>query len=317
MSDRSAGARPRRIVIATRESRLALWQAQHIRSRLAALYPRIEFEILGLTTEGDRRLEVSLARIGGKGLFIKELEEALAAGRADLAVHSVKDVPAQLPPGFVLAAVTEREDPRDAFVSNRYPGLAALPDGARVGTSSLRRECQLRARHPRLAVEPLRGNVPTRLRKLDEGAYDAIMLAAAGLRRLGLAERITALLDPEESLPAPGQGAIGLECRADRGDVIELLAPLNHRQTALCVAAERALSRALAGSCNVPLGAFAQVTGEGVRLRAFVGAPDGARLVSAERSGAAAEPEALGAALAEELKSRGAAAILAELEKQG
>jgi len=317
VSDRSAGARPRRIVIATRESRLALWQAQHIRSRLAALYPRIEFEILGLTTEGDRRLEVSLARIGGKGLFIKELEEALAAGRADLAVHSVKDVPAQLPPGFVLAAVTEREDPRDAFVSNRYPGLAALPDGARVGTSSLRRECQLRARHPRLAVEPLRGNVPTRLRKLDEGAYDAIMLAAAGLRRLGLAERITALLDPEESLPAPGQGAIGLECRADRGDVIELLAPLNHRQTALCVAAERALSRALAGSCNVPLGAFAQVTGEGVRLRAFVGAPDGARLVSAERSGAAAEPEALGAALAEELKSRGAAAILAELEKQG
>lgn len=317
MNDRIAGARPRRIVIATRESRLALWQAQHIRSRLAALYPQIEVEILGLTTEGDRRLDVSLAKIGGKGLFIKELEEALAAGRADLAVHSVKDVPAQLPPGFALAAIAEREDPRDAFVSNRHSTLAALPAGARVGTSSLRRECQLRARYPHLAVEPLRGNVPTRLRKLDEGGYDAIILAAAGLKRLGLGERITALLDPEESLPAPGQGAIGLECRAGRSDLVELLAPLNHRETALCVAAERALSRALAGSCNVPLGAFAQVTGDRLRLRAFVGTPDGSRMVSGERGGPAVEAEALGAALAEELKSRGAAAILAELERQG
>lgn len=316
MSDRIAGARPRRIVIATRESKLALWQAQHIRSRLAGLYPQIELEILGLTTEGDRRLDVSLAKTGGKGLFIKELEEALAEGRADLAVHSVKDVPVQLPPGLALAAIAEREDPRDAFVSNRYSTLAALPAGARVGTSSLRRECQLRARHPRLAVEPLRGNVPTRLRKLDEGGYDAIILAAAGLKRLGLGERITALLDPEESLPAPGQGAIGVECRAGRSDLVELLAPLNHRETALCVAAERALSRALAGSCNVPLGAFAQVTGDRLRLRAFVGTPDGSRMVSGERGGPAVEAEALGAALAEELKSRGAAAILAQLEKQ-
>jgi len=316
VSDRIAGARPRRIVIATRESKLALWQAQHIRSRLAGLYPQIELEILGLTTEGDRRLDASLAKIGGKGLFIKELEEALAAGRADLAVHSVKDVPVQLPPGLALAAIAEREDPRDAFVSNRYSTLVALPAGARVGTSSLRRECQLRARHPHLAVEPLRGNVPTRLRKLDEGGYDAIILAAAGLKRLGLGERITVLLDPEESLPAPGQGAIGLECRAGRSDLVELLAPLNHRETALCVAAERALARALAGSCNVPLGAFAQVTGERLRLRAFVGRPDGSRMVSGERSGPAVEAEALGAALAEELKSRGAAAILAQLEKQ-
>lgn len=307
---------PQRIVIASRESALALWQARHVESRLAALYPRTVIEIVGVTTEGDLRLDVSLAEIGGKGLFIKELEEALAAGRADIAVHSVKDVPMNLAPGFALAAITEREDPRDAFVSNRYAMLAAMPAGARVGTSSLRRECQLRARYPHLAVEPLRGNVTTRLRKLDEGGYDAVILAAAGLKRLELAARITRLLTPEESLPAPGQGALGIECRAERGDLINLLAPLNHAETALCVTAERALSRALAGSCNVPLGAFAEITGGRMRLRAFVGAPDGTRLVNGERIGPVTEPEALGQALAEELKSRGAAAILAELEKQ-
>lgn len=307
---------PQRIVIASRESALAMWQARHVQSRLAALYPRTVIEIVGVTTEGDRGLDVSLAKIGGKGLFIKELEEALAAGRADIAAHSVKDVPMQLLDGLTLAAITEREDPRDAFVSNRYAALAALPAGARVGTSSLRRECQLRARYPHLLVEPLRGNVTTRLRKLDEGGYDAIILAAAGLKRLGLAQRATALLEPEESLPAPGQGALGLECRAERRDLIELLAPLNHRETALCVTAERALSRTLAGSCNVPLGAFAQITGERMRLRGFVGTPDGTRMIAGEKSGAARSPEALGTALAEELKSRGAAAILAELEKQ-
>ncbi len=305
---------PGRVVIASRESALAMWQAHHIQSRLAALYPRIEISILGMTTEGDRRLGTSLSRIGGKGLFVKELEDALAQGRADIAVHSVKDVPMTLPPGFALAAITERADPRDALVSNRYRSLGALPAGGRVGTSSLRRESQLRARYPQLVIEPLRGNVQTRLRKLDEGQYDAIILAAAGLKRLGLEQRITALLTPEESLPAVGQGALGIECRAGREDLIRLLAPLNHRATALCVSAERALSRALAGSCNVPLGGFAEISGENLRLRGFVGSPDGKRLASAELEGAAAEAEALGTALAEKLKAQGAAAILAALE---
>jgi len=316
LSDNVAGAAPRRIVIASRESALAMWQARHVQSRLAGLYPGTEITVLGLTTEGDRRLDISLAKIGGKGLFIKELEDALASGRADLAVHSMKDVPMSLPAGFALAAVMEREDPRDAFVSRRYPQLAALPAGARVGTSSLRRECQVRARHPRLEVRPLRGNVTTRLRKLDEGDFDAILLAAAGLRRLGLEQRVTALLDPEESLPAPGQGALGLECRAERADILELLRPLDDPDTNLCVTAERALSRALAGSCNVPLGAYAQLRASHLRLRAFVGAPDGSRMIAGERAGSAAEAEALGIALAEELRSRGADAILAELEKQ-
>jgi len=311
-----AGAPPRRVVIASRESALAMWQARHVQSRLAGLYPRTEVTVVGVTTEGDRRLDVSLARIGGKGLFIKELEEALASGRADLAVHSMKDVPMHLPAGFALAAVMEREDPRDAFVSTRYQSLAALPAGARVGTSSLRRECQVRARHPRLVVTPLRGNVNTRLRKLDEGAFDAILLAAAGLRRLGLEQRVTAWLEPEESLPAPGQGALGLECRADRGDILELLKPLSHGDTLSCVTAERAVSRTLSGSCNVPLGAYAQQSGAELRLRAFVGAPDGTRLIAGARAGRAADAEALGSGLAEELRSRGAGAILSELERQ-
>ena len=293
-----------------------MWQARHIESRLAALYPRAEIRILGLTTEGDRRLDTSLAKIGGKGLFVKELEDALASGRADLAVHSVKDVPMMLPPGFVLTAIGERDDPRDAFVSNHHAELAALPAGARVGTSSLRRECQLRARHPSLEIAPLRGNVPTRLRKLDEGGYDAVILAAAGLKRLGLEDRVTRLLTPTESLPAPGQGALGIECLQSRADLMQWLAPLNHEATARCVAAERAFSRALSGSCNVPLGAYAEVEGDRVRLRGFVGAPDGSRLVSGERVGPAGDAEQLGDALAQELKARGAAEILSELERQ-
>jgi hydroxymethylbilane synthase len=305
---------PERIVIASRESALALWQARHVESKLAALYPRAEIRILGLTTEGDRRLDASLAKIGGKGLFVKELEDALASGRADLAVHSVKDVPMMLPPGFVLAAIGEREDPRDAFVSNRHAGLAALPAGARVGTSSLRRECQLRARFPSLQIAPLRGNVPTRLKKLDEGGYEAVILAAAGLKRLGLEDRITGLLTPTESLPAPGQGALGLECLQGRADLVQWLAPLNHEATARCVAAERAFSRALSGSCNLPLGAYAETEGDRVRLRGFVGAPDGSRLVSGESEGPAEAPEALGAALAERLKGQGAGDILAKLQ---
>ncbi len=304
---------PKRIVIASRESALAMWQARHIQARLATLRPGTSTEILGVTTEGDRRLDVSLARIGGKGLFVKELEDALASGRADIAVHSVKDVPMTLAPQFVLAAIGEREDPRDAFVSNRYAGLDALPAGARIGTSSLRRECQLRARHPALAIEPLRGNVTTRLRKLDEGRYDAVILAAAGLIRLGLASRITRLLDPTESLPAPGQGALGIECLQGRAELIDLLAGLDHGPTARCVAAERAFSRALAGSCNVPLGAHAEMGDGQLRLRGFVGAPDGSRVVSGELAGPAGDPEALGMALAERLKAQGAGDILAGL----
>jgi len=305
---------PQRIVIASRESALAMWQARHVQSRLVALRPGIAIDILGVTTEGDRRLDAFLAKIGGKGLFVKELEDALASGRADIAVHSVKDVPMTLPPQFALGAISEREDPRDAFVSNRYPELAALPAGARVGTSSLRRECQLRARHPALRIEPLRGNVTTRLKKLDEGHYDAVILAAAGLKRLGLASRITRLLDPAESVPAPGQGALGVECLKERAELIELLALLNHAPTAQCVTAERAFSRALAGSCNVPLGAHAEASGGRLRLRGFVGAPDGSRVVSGELEGPAADPEALGTALAERLRAQGAADILAALQ---
>ena len=292
-----------------------MWQARHVQAQLARLHPGIAVGILGLTTEGDRRLTVSLASIGGKGLFVKELEEAIAQGRADIAVHSAKDVPAQLPPGYMLAAVLEREDPRDAFVSNRYRDLASLPAGAVVGTSSLRRQCQLLARLPGVRVEPLRGNVGTRLRKLDEGQYDAVVLAAAGLKRLELGHRITSFLAPEECLPAPGQGALGLECLQARTDVASLLAPLAHEGTARCVAAERAFSSALAGSCNVPLGAYAQIDGAKLRLRGFVGSPDGARILRGESSGAPADAEGLGLALAGELRARGAGEILAALEK--
>ena len=274
-------APPHVLTIATRESALALWQAHHVRDRLCALHPGLQVRILGMTTEGDRRLGVSLAAIGGKGLFVKELESAMADGRADIAVHSMKDVPMELPPGFVLAAILEREDARDAFVSLRYAGLRDLPPGGRVGTSSLRRESQLRARFPHLDVRPLRGNVNTRLRKLDDGQYDAIILACAGLKRLGLAQRITAVLDTGDSLPAAGQGAMGIECRAGRPDLLELLRPLEHPATARCVRAERAVSRALGGSCVIPLGACAETDGVRLRMRGFVAAPDGSRMARA------------------------------------
>jgi len=311
----TAGKLPQRIVIASRESALAMWQARHVEARLAALYPRAEIRILGLTTEGDRRLDVSLAKIGGKGLFVKELEEALASERADIAVHSVKDLPMTLAREFALAAISEREDPRDAFVSNRFADFSGMPAGGRIGTSSLRRECQLRARNPALRIEPLRGNVTTRLRKLDEGQYEAVILAAAGLKRLGLENRITRVLTPSESLPAPGQGALGLQCLTRRSDLVELLAVLNHAATARCVGAERAFSRALSGSCNVPLGAYAETEGGNIRLRGFVAAPDGSRMVSGELKGAADDPEALGVTLAEGLKAQGAGEILAALQQ--
>jgi hydroxymethylbilane synthase len=306
---------PARLTIATRESALALWQAHHIRDRLLQLHPGLQVEILGMTTQGDRMLGASLAKIGGKGLFVKELESALAEHRADIAVHSMKDVPMHLPAGFRIAAIGEREDPRDAFVANRYRDLQQLPAGATVGTSSLRRESQIRARFAHLEVQPLRGNVGTRLRKLDEGQYACIILAAAGLRRLGLGERITALLEPGDSLPAAGQGALGIECREERTDLAELLAPLDHHETAWCVRAERAVSRALAGSCVVPLGAYARREADGMRLRGFVASPDGARMVRAQVLSPSTErdPESLGLELAEQLAAGGAREILAAL----
>ena len=308
------GGLPARLVIASRESILALWQARHIESRLVELYPRLAVSILGMTTEGDRTLGTSLAKIGGKGLFVKELEQAIKDGRADIAVHSLKDVPMHLPEGFTLGAILARADARDAFVSKKFATLATLPADARVGTSSLRRESQLRVKYPQLVIEPLRGNVQTRLRKLDEGDYDAIILAAAGLKRLGLEQRITAIITPEDMLPAVGQGALAIECRSDRADLLALLKPLHDETTAACVSAERALSRALAGSCNVPLGGYAEIAGARLRLRGYVGAPDGLRHVSAEIEGAAADAQALGKSLAGKLKRLGADDILAALD---
>jgi len=317
MLDDLTASLPARLVIASRESLLAMWQAQHVQSRLRALYPALVVDILGMTTEGDRKLGTSLAKIGGKGLFVKELEDALAGGRADIAVHSLKDVPMHLPEGFALGAILARADPRDAFVSNKYASLSALPHGARVGTSSLRRESQLRATFPHLVIEPLRGNVQTRLRKLDDGVYDAIILAAAGLKRLELDSRIRAVIAPEHMLPAVGQGALAIECRSDRADVLALLKPLHDETTASCVTAERALSRALAGSCNVPLGGYAEVHGGSLHLRGYVGAPDGTRHVFAELQGKAADADALGLALAVQLKGLGADSILTALQDSG
>jgi hydroxymethylbilane synthase len=308
---------PERIVIASRESALALWQARHIQAQLAHLYPAADIAILGMTTEGDRRPEVSLQQVGGKGLFVKELEEALLEERADLAVHSLKDVPMTLAPEFALAAIGERADPRDAFVSRRYRSPAELPPGSRIGTSSLRRASQLRARYPELRIEPLRGNVPTRLTKLDRGDYEAIVVAAAGLKRLGLEHRITLIFTPDESVPAAGQGALALECRAERSDIKAWLAPLHHAPTAACVTAERSFSRSLAGSCNVPLGAYGELAGAGLRLRGLVAQPDGAWVVRGEADGALDAPEALGRSLAATLKAQGAGDILAALAKAG
>lgn len=304
---------PATLVIASRESALAMWQAEHIRDRLAALYPQTAISILGMTTQGDQILDVTLSKIGGKGLFVKELETALENGSADIAVHSLKDVPMNLPDGFMLACIGEREDPRDAFVSNNFDNLEALPAGSVVGTSSLRRESQLRARFPYLKIEPLRGNVQTRLRKLDEGQYAAIILAAAGLKRLGLGDRIRAVIPSEDSLPAVGQGALGIECRAGRADLVRLLSPLHHAGTAACVLAERAMSRALSGSCQVPLGGFAEAQGDKLHMRGFVATPDGARLLRAARTGSQDDPEALGHAVAQDLLDQGAGEILAAL----
>ncbi len=307
-------APPERLVIATRQSALALWQAEHVRDRLCALYPSCQVELLGLTTQGDRTLDQPLADIGGKGLFIKELEHAMAEGHADLAAHSLKDVPMDVPAGFTLAAIMAREDPRDAFVSNAYRALSEMPAGSVVGTSSLRREAQLRERYPQLKVEPLRGNVNTRLHRLDQANQAAIILAAAGLKRLGFADRIAAILEPEDSLPAVGQGALALECRSDRPDVIAALAPLADADTTLATTAERAFGHKLAGSCRTPLAAYAIRRGRELWLRGLVASRDGRAVLRGERAAVVAtarQAEALGEALGAELSARGAAAILA------
>jgi hydroxymethylbilane synthase len=304
---------PQRQVIATRASRLALWQAEHVRDRLRTLYPACAVELLTLTTRGDQILDRTLSKVGGKGLFVKELENALLDGRADLAVHSLKDVPVDLQAPFELCAVLDRADPRDAFVSNTHGSLADLPAGAVVGTSSLRRESQIRARYPELVVKPLRGNLDTRLGKLDKGEYDAIVLAAAGLERLGLGSRIRSLLEPEDSLPAAGQGALGIEIRDDRDDMRAWLAPLVSADTTSCVVAERAVSRKLGGSCQVPLAAYAEIAGGTLSLRALVASPDGVRMVHTARSGPVAEAQAIGEAAAQALLDAGAQDILREL----
>ncbi len=303
-----AGYDVSQFTIATRESRLALWQAEHVKALLEQRGHGIA--LLGMTTKGDQILDRSLSKVGGKGLFVKELEVALEEGRADLAVHSLKDVPMDLPEGFELACVMEREDPRDAFVSNKYTQLAELPQGAVVGTSSLRRVVLLRALRPDLKIEPLRGNLDTRLRKLDDGQYDAIVLAAAGLKRLGLGSRIRAVFEATEMLPAAGQGALGIETRTARPDVAAALAPLAHQTTWLCVAAERAVSRAMGGSCSMPLAAHARMEGEYLQLEAAWGDPEQAgvlvRAKGAEVIADLAQAAALGTQVAARLRAGGA-----------
>lgn len=298
------------IRIATRQSPLALWQAEHVRQLLCAQHPDLEVTLVPMVTKGDVILDTPLAKVGGKGLFVKELELALLEQRADIAVHSMKDVPVEFPDGLGLVCICERDDPHDALVSNHYDSLDALPQGAIVGTSSLRRQCQLRAARPDLHIKDLRGNVGTRLSKLDNGEYDAIILAAAGLRRLGLEGRIRARLSVQQSLPAVGQGAIGIECRLDDARVRALLAPLNHADTADRVVAERAMNNRLQGGCQVPIGSYAELTGDQLYLRALVGAPDGSRLLQAEIRGPRTAAEQLGSALAEQLLDAGAGSIL-------
>jgi hydroxymethylbilane synthase len=297
--------------IATRKSPLAVWQAEHVASELRRLHPELEVELVTMTTQGDRILDAPLARIGGKGLFVKELEVALLEDRADIAVHSVKDVPMELPEHLELPVILEREDPLDAFVSNEYAGVDDLPEGARVGSSSLRRQCQLRARRPDLVVTDLRGNVNTRLAKLDAGEYHAILLAAAGLKRLGFDQRIRARLEPAVSLPAVGQGAIAIECREGDAVVGALIADLNHRDTSDRVRAERAFNRRLEGGCQVPLAAHAVLQGNELRLQGLVGAVDGSRILRADNSGPREEAEALGESLAVDLLHQGAGELLA------
>ena len=309
---------PRQLLVALRKSALSLCHAQYIRDRLLAIYPECDVMLRGITTQGDRVLDQPLAEIGGKGLFIQEIETAMLEGRADFAVHSLKDMPMEMAPGFTIAAVPIREDPRDALVCNAWPSIDALPDGAVVGTSSLRREAQLRERKPTLRVKLLRGNVNTRVQKLDEGQYDAMILAAAGLNRLEQGHRASALLDPAEFLPAVGQGALALECPVGRTDVIEWLKPLIHPPTLLAISAERAFSHALSGSCHTPIGGYATFRDDGLWLRGLIASRDGTDILRGERTaridpetGKASDAEALGRELADEFLARGAKRFIA------
>lgn len=306
----------KKITIATRESALAMWQAEHIKARLEALHPGLEVELLGMTSKGDKILDVPLAKVGGKGLFVKELEQAMLEGRADIAVHSMKDVPMEFPEGLELAVICEREDPTDAFVSNDYKSLDDLPPGAVVGTSSLRRECQLRDLRPDLEIKFLRGNVNTRLAKLDKGDYDAIILASSGLKRLGFEDRIKATIPDTISLPAVGQGALGIECRSADSEIKALIAPLTDRETWLRVIAERAMNRRLEGGCQVPIAGYAVLEGNELHLRGLVGAPDGSEIIRAETRGSAENAEALGVEVAESLLAQGAGKILRDVYKR-
>ncbi|QPB81591.1 hydroxymethylbilane synthase [Pseudoalteromonas rubra] len=299
--------------IATRKSALALWQAEYVKAELEKFHTDLTVELVPMSTKGDKILDTPLAKIGGKGLFVKELEQAMLEGRADIAVHSMKDVPVDFPDGLELHTICEREDPRDAFVSNRYKSLSELPAGAVVGTSSLRRQCQIRAQRPDLVIKDLRGNVNTRLAKLDAGEFDAIILAAAGLIRLEMAERIASFVSVEDSLPANGQGAVGIECRSDDAQVQAWLAPLEHSETRMRVLAERAMNRRLEGGCQVPIGAYAEIDGEQLTLRGLVGAIDGSQILRGEQSGPVADAEQLGVRLAESLLAQGADQILAEV----
>jgi len=299
-----------RIRIATRKSALALWQAEFVKAELLKHHPELTVELVPMSTQGDKILDTPLAKIGGKGLFVKELETAMLEDRADIAVHSMKDVPVEFPDGLMLSTICEREDPRDAFVSNQFRSIAELPPGAVVGTSSLRRQCQLKAQRPDLQVRDLRGNVNTRLAKLDNGEFAAIILAAAGLLRLGFAERIAGYLPVEQSLPANGQGAVGIECRTSDQRVQALLAPLEHGITRNCVLAERAMNRRLQGGCQVPIGAFATQHGEQITLRGLVGSLDGSEIIRDQVQGPASSAEALGLQLAERLLAAGAGKIL-------
>ncbi|WP_028767901.1 hydroxymethylbilane synthase [Shewanella fidelis] len=298
------------IRIATRKSPLAMWQAEFVKAELEKIHEGLTVELLPMSTKGDIILDTPLAKVGGKGLFVKELEVAMLEGEADIAVHSMKDVPVEFPEGLGLEVICEREDPRDAFVSNTYKCIEELPQGAVVGTSSLRRQCQIRAARPDLVIKDLRGNVGTRLAKLDAGNYDAIILAAAGLKRLKLEERIASFISAEQSLPANGQGAVGIECRTDDARVKALLAPLEHAETRMRVIAERAMNTRLEGGCQVPIGAYAEIDGDTINLRGLVGNPDGSQIITGTKSGSTADAEKLGIALAEELLEKGAKTIL-------
>ncbi len=301
------------IRIATRKSPLALWQAEHVAARLSQAFPEITTELVTMVTKGDKILDAPLAKVGGKGLFVKELEQGMLDGIADIAVHSMKDVPVEFPDGLHLAVILEREDPTDAFVSNRYQSLDDLPPDAKIGTSSLRRQCQIKEKFPNAEILSLRGNVNTRLAKLDAGEFDAIILASAGLKRLGMADRITQSLPTTVSLPAMGQGAIGIECRVDDEEVNQMLQVLHHEATNICVRAERAMNARLNGGCQVPIGGFAQIDGDTVFMRGLVGSPDGAVIYRAEREGTIQQAQEIGVAIAEDLLSQGADKILQAL----